>query len=559
MISERFRGHFLPALLLITATLAVYARTLGHDFLMNWDDSTYVTANRSVHGFSLENVRVVFTNFYAGNYAPLQMLSYMLDYTLWGLWPGGFLLTNVALHAVNGLLLYMIILKTTSEKLVAIVAAGIFLLHPVQVESVAWISQRKNLLAMFFMLLSWWGYICSRNSAKGGWGHAYFLSVAAFLCSLLSKSATVFFPIALVLYEGCFPATERRSKLLDKIPFLVLSLVAALLAMHSQSHDVKGLGSLDYGGRSSWHGGTPWTTFLTMLPVLCSYLRMIVWPSGLSADYSPAIYTSIGMPVIAALIVLLCCAWLVCRLYRVNRRIGYWPLFSILAILPVVQIVPLVTLMNDRYLYFPMIGVAALGGTGAIVLKRLCPEKVASGITLVVLLLLALVSYERSGVWKNSRTLWIDATQKVPDKHEAWEGLGEAYHFSVPVMLKDADYAYSRAFALYSSDQMNLFNLARVKLQQGDDERGMTLLQRLLKINPEHVMGWAAFGDIYVKQQKYREAENAYKRAETLQPEAVEVTLRLYRLYVTTGDIAAARLYYERFLVLGGDISALNP
>lgn len=558
MTNKGFLTDILPVLLLTAVTIAVYGRIIGHDFLMNWDDNAYITANSAVHGFSARNVRAVFTSFYAGNYAPLQMLSYMLDYTLWGLWPGGFLLTNVVLHTMNGLLVYLLLLKLQSEKMLAAVAAGIFLLHPLQVESVAWISQRKNLLAMLFMLLSWQAYICYRNSSQEG-RLAYFLSIAAFLCSLLAKSATVFFPIALLLNDYCFSARGQRAKLLDKIPYFVLALAAALLALRSQSPDVTGWSGLDYGGRSTWHGGSPWATLLTMMPVLCSYLRMILWPSGLSAVYSPVIYKTLEFQVVAAFLLIFFIGWMIYRLFRTDCSAGYWPLFSLLALLPVVQLVPLVTLMNDRYLYFPMIGLAALGGIGTVTLKRWVNEKVALGLVLVILLLLALASYDRAGIWKNSKTLWTDAVKKSPEKFDAWEGLGEANHLSEPVRLRDAEYAYSRAFALYSSGPVNLFNFAKVKLLLGEEARGQALLQRLLKINPEHVMGWAALGDSYASRQNYSAAAKAYKTAETLQPDALEVNLRLYGLYTATGEVVAAKYYQGRVLKLGGNISILNP
>jgi len=367
--THALKQQTLPVLLLMLSVLAVYSRLPWHDFLMNWDDNTYVTANSSVHGFSGANLAAAFTSFFAGNYAPLQMLSYMFDYTLWGLWAGGFLLTNMLLHALNGLLLYAILLKSHKERLLSTVAAAIFLLHPVQVESVAWISQRKSLLAMFFMLIAWAAFIRYKDSAGSNGRLAYWASLTAFSCSLLAKSASVFFPVALLLYEVCFSAGERKVRMVDKIPFFILAGAAAVLAMVSQSPDVTGWSGIDYGGRRSWHGGSPWATALTMVPVFCGYLRMIVWPTGLSAIYAPAIHTTPDAAVLAAAVLLLTVVLLSWRLYRFDRRFGYWPLFSALAILPVSQIIPLVTLMNDRYLYFPMIGVAALGGAGAVVLR----------------------------------------------------------------------------------------------------------------------------------------------------------------------------------------------
>jgi hypothetical protein len=557
MIADRLRPHLLPLITLSVVTLAVYGRVLGHDFLLNWDDNTYVTANSSVHGFSAVNIKAAFTSYYAGNYAPLQMLSYMLDYTLWGLWPGGFLLTNVALHAGNGLLFYTVLFKSFGDRLLAAVAAAIFLLHPVQVESVAWISQRKNLLAMLFMLLAWLAYISYRSAAGSTGRFAYAASLAAFFCSLLAKSATVFFPVALLLYDYCFFAEKRKPGQLDKIPFFIVAGAAALLAMHSQSPDVSGWSGTDFGGRRSWNGGNPWTTLCTMLPVFCRYLGMIFWPAGLSALYKPLVRTAPDLTVLLATTIIIATSWLCWRLFRRERRFGYWPLFAVLAIAPVSQIIPIITLMNDRYLYFPLLGAAALGGVGFALLQKRINRRVLTGTGLLLLLALSAVSWHRAGVWKNSRTLWKDVVSKNPQNFDAWEGLGEAYHLAAPVSLHDAEYAYGRAFALYSSGPNNLFNLASVKLAQGDGEKGLSLLQRLVRVKPDYVMAWAVLGDIYVERRLYPAAENAYRMAEKLQPEAIEVNERLFRFYTFAGDAAKAAHYAARVESLGGELPDL--
>lgn len=551
--------HLPLLLVLIVGTIGVYGQLLGHDFLMNWDDNTYVTANGSVHGFSPENIRAVFTSYYAGNYAPVQMLSYMLDYTVWGLWPGGYLLTNVVLHTLNGLLVYWLLFRLHGQRLLATVAAGIFLLHPVQVESVAWISQRKNLLAMLFMLVAWLLYCRSRESA--GWKRraCYAASLAGFLFSLLAKAATVFFPCALLLYELCFVSGARRGRCLRLLPFFSLSVVVSLVTLLSQSADVSGWSGIDHGGRAGWHGGSPWATFLTMLPVFCTYLRLLLWPSGLSAIYDPPIHTAVDPTVLGCAVLLLLVAMLAWRLCRPDRRLWFWLLFIILAILPVAQLVPLITLMNDRYLYFPMIGAAALAGAGSAYLRDARSGKFASFVTSLALLLgvlLAAASLQRVGVWQNSRTLWRDAAAKVPARFDVWEGLGEAYHLSLPVEPDNALRAYRRAFSLYSSNPNNLYNLATLYAQVKDQARAELLLHRLLRLKPEHVMGWAALGDIHLGRAEYREAEYAYRRAESLQPDALQVAGKLGELFLRSGNLAKARLYYGRLEQGAGDAEA---
>src|SRR6266702_2626618 len=160
---NRLKPHIIPLLALLAATFAVYWQTLGHEFLLTWDDQKYVTANEAVRGFTLAHLQTAFTTFYIGNYAPLQIISYMADYTLWGLRATGFIFTNILLHALNGLLYYFLVFRLGGRRLWAFLASFIFLLHPVQVESVAWIAQRKNVLAMLFFLISFLLYTAYRR------------------------------------------------------------------------------------------------------------------------------------------------------------------------------------------------------------------------------------------------------------------------------------------------------------------------------------------------------------------------------------------------------------
>ena len=149
----------MPVILLLLAAFALYSKALGQDFLGNWDDPVYVTANPDIMGFTLENIWHAFTREYVSNYAPLHIISYIPDYALWGFNAFGYKLTNILLHALNAILFYALLARITSRRRFALAAAAVFLCHPVQVESVVWISQRKNLLAMFFFLLSFLTYL----------------------------------------------------------------------------------------------------------------------------------------------------------------------------------------------------------------------------------------------------------------------------------------------------------------------------------------------------------------------------------------------------------------
>ena len=413
------------ALLLVIVSLAIYWPATGHDFLVNWDDPQYVQENPLVKGLTVRHAVSAFTTWHLGNYAPLHLVSYMLDYEVWGLRAFGFVLTNIILHTLNGLLFFLLLRRLAGDRVWILFASLIFLLHPVQVESVVWVSQRKNVLAMFFFLFAFHFYASYRNRDRGNAGGYYALSLAAYLLALLAKSAAIIFPLGILLFDICFrEERDMRTLLVDKIPFLVVGAVFGVLAV--ESHSAQHL-----GGGTAWHGGTPYATFLTMTTVLIRYLGMVLWPANLSAYYDPPVKTAVDpeVAVAAFLIVLLVLAGGI--LYRRRRDLFFWFALFFVALLPVFQVVPIVTLMNDRYLYFPMLGGSALLGFAFLRdlewsgLARPKPHLVALSLLLLALGGLTVTTFQRIEVWQDSSTLWADAVRKAPGVTVTHDAYGE--------------------------------------------------------------------------------------------------------------------------------------
>lgn len=552
MVNQRIdkrTSHLGPLLLLLTASIIVYGRALGHEFLMTWDDSRYVVQNAAVHGFSWEHVRTLFSSYYFGNYAPVQLLSYMLDYEVWGLRAGGFLFTNILIHTLNCLLLYRLFLKLHADQLLATIGAAIFLLHPVQVESVVWISQRKNLLAMFFFLLAWEGYSRYRDAAKGKGLPAYVGSVAALVLALLSKSIAVVFPLVIMAYDYCLSTGNKRAQLLDKLPYILAAGCVAAMAIQSQVPVDDGFGGGMGGGLTEYHGGGVLATFLTMLTVICRYLGLLFWPVNLCAAYAPPIHRSVDITVVGSAFLLIGMVYLSVRLFKHNRLFGMWPIVFIVALLPVSQIVPLITLMNDRYLYFPMMGVAALIGAGAVFLfnkLRTWHKVPLYSLMALPLVLLSIVSFQRVAIWQNDITFWRDTVAGCPTSYTAWEGLGEAYYFSEPSMNEEAIQAYKRALELYPSSVLTLYNLGVLYVEIGDYDNGLELLKKLLFYKNNHVMAWAYLGDIYFQKRNFIEAENAYRQCLAMQPGTMRAVVGLGNLALSRGHTDQARNYYSQ-------------
>lgn len=503
---------------MLAAAFAVYWQSLANGFLLNWDDPNYIVNNLDAHGFSVEHIKSAFSRFYVGNYAPLHIVSYMLDYSLWGLKPSGYIFHNILLHGLNGYLLYLLVARISAALYPSILSALLFIVHPVQVESVVWVSQRKNLLAMFFFLLSFHFYCSYRNSSAVAGRKPYVLALVLFACSLLTKSVAVILPVALLLCDFCLEQRPLRRSLADKVPFLFIALATAALAMVSQSESYGG------GGRTVFHGGSPLATLLTMIPVFVSYLRMIIVPTGLSGVYAPEIRTSLDATVAISGAVLGLCTVMAWFIFRKERQLFFWLALGVIGILPVSQIVPLVTLMNDRYLYFPLAGVAPFIVFGAL---KLLPEskdklRYAAVFLLCILLLFAVMAGKRGTVWKNSLTLWSDAVRKNPEN----------------IVAK--------------------YNLANVYLESNQLDKVRPLVEQLLAVNPKSARFHELLGHYYYRVGDLNNAEHSYKKALELWARLPNAYFCLGNIYLNRNDLknaAAAFLQAEKFGPMNPDLA----
>lgn len=585
------RYHFMPLLLLFVIVGVIYGGVMTHDFLPNWDDNEYVIANSAIRGFSLANLKAAFSRFFVGNYSPLQIMSYMADYTLWGLKPGGFLLTNVILHFLNGMLFYSILLRIDGERVTAFIASFLFLCHPVQVESVAWVSQRKNVLAMFFFLIAVWCYLRYRADKSGrSVGLFYGGSFLSFTAALLSKTVTVFLPLVLLLYDLCYDTREPfRKRLTDKIPFLGAAAAVALLALNSQSMEAG-------GGRVGYHGSGPVDTLLTMVTVFVRYLFMIIWPVGLSAAYAPEIRTGLDGAVAGSALILAVAGAGGVYLFRTQRRLFFWYALFWIGLLPVSQIIPIVTLMNDRYLYFPMLGAAPLITGGALLLVNKVRQEWRRRATVLCCLLLAslpVLSWSQTRVWNNSLTLWSDATRKEPQSMLAWLHYGAALESSGN--SGEAYTAYRRAISLkpktinqgdmlYYADALGclgsltlrvnpmeatnwftqslaadprnrnaLKGMAIMYTMTNRPEAGRLYLEKLTAAYPEEEEGLLLLAENRSVARDFAQAERAFKRALAINPASPSAFRGLGALAVKKGDLATAREWYRKALAAGGE------
>jgi hypothetical protein len=492
------RNNRLPLFLLSAISLAVYAFSIHHEFIPYLDDSAYVLGNYAIQGLTADNLKSAFTRYFVGNYAPIQIVSYMLDYTLWGMNPMGYILTNIILHTLNGLSFYMLLARSGWGRLAAWCPSIIFLLHPVQVESVVWISQRKTVLAMFFFLASFHCYLSWRREKLMPSGKInYFLSLGLFALSILSKSVAVILPVALLIHDiGSRDEKTLRVNIKDKIPYLIIALVGALLAFRSQSGEMG-------GGRVEYYGGSPLTTFITMLPVLSKYLAIVFFPADLGIEYPVSIKDSVDSEVVFAGIVAVALILLGIFLFRRFRDLFCWYALFFLGLLPVSQIVPIATLMNDRYLYFPLLGAAPFTCASITKVVQHWPRwrSRAAIVCFAALLFLPILTLDRENVWKNSLTVWSDVVRMVPDNRQAWQILLDEYG------------------------------------RRDDHEGALAASLQLLSRIPDDLTGLSVAGQLYTKKGDLLSGRRYLERAAMIYPNNTEIYFLLAENYLQAGDV----------------------
>jgi tetratricopeptide (TPR) repeat protein len=552
-IFEKIRSHLIPIIVLSGVTFVVYANTLGHDFLLNWDDSLYVVENETIRGITWEHVKDAFTRFYIGNYAPLHIISYMFDYTPWGLRPGGFIFTNVLIHAMNGILFYVLLFRMNRRKALGFLAAFIFLFHPVQVESVAWISQRKNLLALFFFLASFHFYISYRTAGKSRRMFFYSSSVLAFVLALLSKTVAIILPLVLFLYDLCYlEKSDRKSWITNKIPFLLASGAALFIALKSQMPEHE-------GGRISYAIEGPLGVFYTMLTVLVRYFKIIFWPTELSALYMPPMKVRMDAAVAGSLLFAVLLVVLGLYLYRRKKELFFWYALIFAGLLPVSQIVSIVTLMNDRYLYFPMIGAAALYGLLAFPSADHAFDFRKRSIAIILILLmipLPWLSWQRTSVWSNDTSLWTDTTFKTPSSPLAWNGLGMSY---VDAGRSDeAAAAFLKALSIDPDYELALNNIGALYNSRGKILEARPFLLKVTELFPDDMNGLKNLGINYYLSREFPRAELTFQKVLALQPQSPDALSLLGDVYLGMRRLEMAGKYYKEAIEMGGSTAYLE-
>jgi tetratricopeptide (TPR) repeat protein len=499
----------------------VFGQTLGHEFV-NYDDDLYVSENPTViHGLNPAGVGWAFAHIVASNWHPVTMLSHMLDCQFYGLNAGGHHLTNVLLHLTAVILLFLVLREMTGALWRSAFVAAVFAIHPLRVESVAWVAERKDVLSGVFFMLTLWAYVrYARRPFSSG---RYLLLVGLFALGLMSKPMLVTLPFVLLLLDY-WPLrrfenpngspeifTVPRRLILEKIPLLVLAAAVCGVALWSQNNVITPNEYLPLHLRLE-----------NAAVAYVVYLQQMFYPAKLAALY----------PLPADSHPLMKCAGAVALLAMISGAVFAWrkkfPFLLVGWLWYLGMLVPVIGLVQvglqahaDRYTYLPQIGLYLLV---IWLLAELFPRHRVwlSGLAIVCVVALAVSAHRQVACWKTSESLWTHTLAVTRQNSTAHNNLGNA-----------------------------LF-------QKGQVDDAIEQYQKTLALQPNHAQAHYNLGNALAQQSKLDEAISEFQKALALQPDQAEVLNNLGAALLRNGQVDEAIVQLQKILALQPDLAGAH-
>ena len=581
------------SLLLVLATAAVYYQVYQFDYL-NWDDPAYIVMNPAIEGFTTQNVTWAFNNDHVYNFHPLTWLSYMLDVQLFGRDAAVFHLVNAVLHGANVLLVFALLRTLTGDIWRGAFVAAVFAVHPLHVESVAWISERKDVLTTLFGLLTLLAYVRYARATRLRWIW-YLLTIVTFALALLAKQTMVTLPFVMLLLDWWplrrtqaagkpeevgleVPKSNTASWLqlvLEKIPLFALTIAFCVIVITVQKPGVDEPVYFSFPIR-------------VMNAVLAYglYLKKTIWPFDLAAFY-PHPGDSISRAAVGVSALMLFAITVLCVSARRQRPfllVGwFWFLGTLVPMIGLVQVGQ--QQMADRNMYFPLIGLT-------IIVAWLVPELLPKGqlrakllptATAVVLCVFGLEAFVQAGYWQDSVTLFRETLARTRDNYVAHNVLGDALHAQAldlhsqsltlqsqavaqqsqqlaqesqilsqqtQSMLDEAATEFDKSIKLNPVYASPLLNLANLKRDRGDLLGSEPLYQSALKLQPEDPQTLTDYGEMLLAQDRFDEALLRLQKAVDLAPYFPEAHNGLGRAFAGKGDSKTALGEFARAVLL---------
>jgi tetratricopeptide (TPR) repeat protein len=551
---------------LILVAVILFAYWQVHSFgFVNYDDNIYVTDNPHVRaGLNRHSISWAFTTTIGRHWHPLTWLSHLLDSQLFGLAPGWHHLTSVLFHILNTLLLFILFSRMTGTVFRSALVAVLFALHPLNVEPVAWVSARKDVLSCFFGLLTLMAYL--RYAEKPGF-MPYLLVVSGFTLGLMAKSILVTLPVVLLMLDywplGRFPSRQRGGDkasasagvspnpvfqeekvarlILEKVPLLVLAIMCGVISIFALKGSIAEPLSTMF----------PKSSFLAnSLHSFLSYLRKIAWPSDLMVWYPLAPKFPIWMAAVAVFLLVGITGFTLWKA-RVHPYLAVGWLWYVVTLIPVIGLTKVgPSRMADRYMYFPLIGVFVMivWGIPGFLSRwrhRTIVFALLIGVGLPGLLTKA---WSQLGHWKSSFTLFENTLSLRPDSAFAHGNLGTA--LLEIGQTGGAVRHLKEAIRLEPSEARHHYNLGLALLNQKALEDAEQKFQHALSLRPGFAEAANALGICYVKKGLFGRAASMFEKALAMDPTLVDAMNNLGRCLEIKGELEPAIAQYQKALAI---------
>jgi len=573
------QGSVLAATILVAVVFACYANSLGNGFV--FDDEFLVPAYGRVRSFS----HLVQT--LLDSYRPVRNASYAIDFQVWGLRPFGFHLTNVLIHAGNTVLAFFLIRRFATKARTAFLAALIFAVHPIQTDSVSYVSGRRDILFALFYLAAFHAYLSYRASRSRT---AFVLFLGFWALSLMSKEMAVSLPLVIFIWNFCDQWGEaagswlQRSIQASKRAFGKDKWLYTLLAAASLGFGVYAIFFLRASGRASgtgidYWGGSLYATVLTVIRVHAWYLKQLIYPTPI-AQYFGAFDVSTSLldwRVVVSLAVVGSVVIAGAALLKKNRLMAFAVFSYFAALAPVSQIIPHHELLADHYLYLPMMSFSLLVAlvVNMVAQRGRQPGLIAYGLVVVLILVLAGITVSRNRDWKDELSVWEANYKSVPNSPRASYNLGGLYMMKNPekaeALLKESiasdstfEAAYlalaklyvarkripeaeqliqqgldligtkTRSFVLRNPSLLRsqfTTTLAAAKWEAGDREATERLLREAVRLYPWNMSPYEALANLYHNSDRRKE-EDVLRQAVSVSASSFEVRARLAALLI---------------------------
>jgi len=579
------RGVGVAVAVLIAATVATFSGVVDNAFV-NWDDYQVVVDNDHYRGFTAEHLTWMFTTSHAGHYQPLTWLSYAVDHAVWGgVSPVGVHLTNVALHIAAAVLFFLICRRvlsvalpfdrgrdpTVSDNAVtigALAAALLFAVHPLRVESVAWATERRDVLSGALLMATVLLYLLAVGHKDARvWRRSMFFAWLCYVASLFSKAAGVPLPAVLLVLD-VYPlrrvgaedqgwlTRETRGVWLEKLAFLVPAVVFATVAVWAQA-DAGAIRSLEEHSIIERIGQA--------LFGLAFYLYKTVWPVGLVPLYEwPVGASAIGVRVLISVAVV---AAVTAIAWRLRRRcpalLAAWIVYIAMAspVLGVAQSGPQIA--ADRYSYLPCTGwAAAVGAVVCAILRRRRSPRPAIGLSAaisVIVLALIIVTRSQVAVWRDSITLWSHLLEYDPDNAKGYSGIGGALRRRAADtgdlnLIKEAGEFYEEAIRRRPGFLSPHIGAGLCATDLGDFDAAYRHYNNALRIKPDKLDALRGMVGVLSHLQKLDEADELYGWIFELDPDARDIRYEYGRLLARQGRFDEAVQQFEHVIRIDPDV-----